>query len=62
MKLVKTFGAAVQGINATIITIEVNISAGTLFFLVGHFFQLRIRKNKGNYFFAITFVFCSKYF
>jgi len=35
MQLVKTYGAAVQGINATIITIEVNISQGTLFFLVG---------------------------
>ncbi len=33
--LVKTYGAAVQGINATIITIEVNISAGMKFMLVG---------------------------
>jgi len=33
--LVKTFGAAVQGINATIITIEVNLSQGIKFFLVG---------------------------
>ncbi|MDR1592593.1 MAG: YifB family Mg chelatase-like AAA ATPase [Prevotellaceae bacterium] len=33
--LVKTFGAAVQGISATLITIEVNISAGIKFFLVG---------------------------
>jgi magnesium chelatase family protein len=33
--LVKTFGAAVQGINATIVTIEVNISQGIKFFLVG---------------------------
>lgn len=33
--LVKVFGAAVQGINATIITIEVNISRGIKFFLVG---------------------------
>ena len=33
--LVKTFGAAVQGINATIVTIEVNISQGIRFFLVG---------------------------
>ena len=33
--LVKTYGAAVQGINATIITIEVNISQGIRFFLVG---------------------------
>ncbi|MBE6313321.1 MAG: ATP-binding protein, partial [Bacteroidales bacterium] len=33
--LVKTFGAAVQGISATIITIEVNISQGIRFFLVG---------------------------
>ena len=33
--LAKTFGAAVQGINATIITIEVNISFGIRFMLVG---------------------------
>jgi magnesium chelatase family protein len=33
--LVKTFGAAVQGINATIITIEVNVNQGIRFFLVG---------------------------
>ena len=33
--LVKTFGAAVQGIQATLVTIEVNISAGIKFFLVG---------------------------
>lgn len=33
--LVKCYGAAVQGINATIITIEVNISQGIKFFLVG---------------------------
>ena len=33
--LVKTFGAAVQGINATIITIEVNVSSGIRFTLVG---------------------------
>lgn len=33
--LVKTFGAAVQGINATIVTIEVNVSKGIRFFLVG---------------------------
>ncbi|MDR1761290.1 MAG: magnesium chelatase, partial [Bacteroidales bacterium] len=33
--LVKSFGAAVQGINATIITIEVNLSQGIKFFLVG---------------------------
>ena len=33
--LVKVFGAAVQGISATIITIEVNISKGIKFFLVG---------------------------
>ena len=33
--LVKTYGAAVYGINATIITIEVNISQGVNFFLVG---------------------------
>jgi len=33
--LVKTFGAAVQGIDATIITIEVNISNGIKFFMVG---------------------------
>jgi magnesium chelatase family protein len=33
--LVKTFAAAVQGISATIITIEVNCSKGIQFFLVG---------------------------
>lgn len=33
--LLKTFGAAVQGINATIVTIEVNVSQGIRFFLVG---------------------------
>jgi magnesium chelatase family protein len=33
--LVKTFGAAVQGIKATIVTIEVNVSQGIKFFLVG---------------------------
>ncbi|MFP4018923.1 MAG: magnesium chelatase domain-containing protein, partial [Bacteroidales bacterium] len=33
--LVKTFGSAVQGINATTITIEVNVSQGVNFFLVG---------------------------
>ena len=33
--LIKTFGAAVQGINATIVTIEVNISQGIRFFHVG---------------------------
>lgn len=33
--LVKTFGSAVFGIDATTITIEVNVSAGIKFFLVG---------------------------
>jgi len=33
--LVKTFGSAVQGINATTITIEVNVSQGINFYLVG---------------------------
>ncbi len=33
--LVKTYGAAVQGIDATIITIEVNILSGIKFFMVG---------------------------
>lgn len=33
--LVKTFGGAVQGVNAYTITIEVNVSAGTKYFLVG---------------------------
>ena len=33
--LVKTFGAAVQGINATIVTIEVNVGQGIRFMLVG---------------------------
>ena len=33
--LVKTFGAAVQGISATIVTIEVNVSQGIRFLIVG---------------------------
>jgi len=33
--LVKTFGSAVHGINATTVTIEVNVSRGIKFFLVG---------------------------
>ncbi len=33
--LVKTFGYAVQGINATKITVEVNISTGVSFYMVG---------------------------
>lgn len=33
--LVKTFGAAVQGINATVVTIEVNVSQGIRFLHVG---------------------------
>jgi magnesium chelatase family protein len=33
--LVKTFGSAVQGVNATTITVEVNISRGANFYLVG---------------------------
>ena len=33
--LIKVFGAAVQGINATLITIEVNSSSGCMFYLVG---------------------------
>lgn len=33
--LVKTFGAAVQGINATIVTLEVNVSQGIRFLHVG---------------------------
>ncbi|OKS88696.1 hypothetical protein RG47T_4174 [Mucilaginibacter polytrichastri] len=33
--LVKTFGSAVYGIEATTITVEVNIAAGTKFFIVG---------------------------
>ena len=33
--LVKTFGAAVQGINATLVTIEVNVSQGIRFMIVG---------------------------
>ena len=33
--LVKTFGSAVQGINATIVTIEVNVSQGIRFLHVG---------------------------
>lgn len=33
--LVKTYGAAVQGINATLVTIEINISQGIRFMIVG---------------------------
>ncbi len=33
--LVKVYGAAVQGIDATVITIEVNSSRGCKFYLVG---------------------------
>jgi magnesium chelatase family protein len=33
--LVKTYGSAVQGINATTVTIEVNVSKGINFYLVG---------------------------
>src|SRR3989339_345262 len=33
--LIKTFGSAVQGINATTVTVEVNILQGINFFLVG---------------------------
>ena len=33
--LVKVYGAAVQGVDATIVTIEVNTSKGIKFFLVG---------------------------
>ncbi|UCG26929.1 MAG: magnesium chelatase, partial [Bacteroidales bacterium] len=33
--LVKTFGSAVYGINATTVTIEVDVSKGVRFFLVG---------------------------
>lgn len=33
--LVKTYGSAVQGIDATTITIEVNIEKGINFYLVG---------------------------
>ncbi|MFD2248639.1 YifB family Mg chelatase-like AAA ATPase [Pontibacter ruber] len=33
--LIKTFGSAVQGVNAYTITIEVSVSAGTKYFLVG---------------------------
>ena len=33
--LVKTYGSAVHGINATTITIETNIGQGVNFFLVG---------------------------
>ena len=33
--LVKTFGSAVYGVNATTITVEVNIGQGIQFFLVG---------------------------
>ncbi len=33
--LVKVFGSAVFGINATIVTAEVNVENGAFFFLVG---------------------------
>ena len=33
--LIKVFGAAVQGIEATLITIEVNSSRGCMFYMVG---------------------------
>ena len=33
--LIKTFGATVQGVDATLITIEVNSSRGCMFYLVG---------------------------
>jgi len=33
--LVKTYGSAVYGVNALTITIEVNISAGTKYYMVG---------------------------
>lgn len=33
--LVKTYGSAVNGIQATTITIEVDVTAGIKFFLVG---------------------------
>ena len=33
--LIKTFGSAVYGINATTITVEVNVSQGIKFWLVG---------------------------
>ena len=35
LMLVKTFGSAIYGIDAIIITIEVNVSQGSKFFLVG---------------------------
>ncbi len=33
--LIKTFGSAVQGIHATIVTVEVSVAAGVNFFMVG---------------------------
>jgi magnesium chelatase family protein len=33
--LIKTFGSAVQGVNAYTVTVEVNVSAGAKYFLVG---------------------------
>jgi magnesium chelatase family protein len=33
--LVKTYGSAIQGVNAITITVEVNIDQGVNFFLVG---------------------------
>ena len=58
--LVKAYAAAVQGIDATIVTIEVNSSRGIKFFLVGlpdsavkesheHPVPLISRLQKGNH-------------
>ena len=33
--LIKTYGSALLGIHATIVTVEVNVSQGVNFFLVG---------------------------
>ena len=33
--LIKTFGSAVQGVNAYTITVEVSVSTGKKYFLVG---------------------------
>jgi magnesium chelatase family protein len=33
--LIKSFGSAIYGINAVLVTVEVNIDAGAAFFMVG---------------------------
>jgi len=35
MKLIKTYGSAIQGVDAITITVEVNVDTGVNFFMVG---------------------------